>query len=143
MTRAALQFILGMSAVLLLGACTHLNTQVDPSAHITQRSHIFVEHRLADGRGIDQVIVAELQRLGYDASAGPLTMMPDNTDAIIAYEDTWTFDFTTYLLELDVAVRDPHTGKQIALNHYTHPSIFGTDPTRIVAKVIDPIFKKK
>jgi len=140
--RAGIKFALGSCSALLLTACTHLNTQIDRSAHITQFKHIFVEHRLSDGRGVDQVIVAELQRLGYDASAGPMTMMPDNAQAIVAYEDIWTFDFTTYLLELDVAVRDAHTGKQIAINHYSHPSIFGTNPVKIVSWVIDPIFKK-
>jgi hypothetical protein len=142
MNRSVLRFGLGSCCALLLAACIHPHTQVDRSAHVKQMTHIFVEHRLADGRGLDLVIVAELQRLGYDASAGPMTMMPDNTDAILAYEDVWTFDFTTYLLELDIAVRDARTGKQIAVTRYSHPSIFGTNPVSIVAKVVDPIFKR-
>jgi hypothetical protein len=143
MNRAIVRVALASGSALLLAACGHVNTQIDPSAHLTHFNHIFVEHRLADGRGVDQLVVAELQRLGYDASSGPMTMMPDNAEAIVAYNDVWTFDFTTYLYEFDVAVRDAHTGKEIAVNRYSRPSVVGTDPIKIVNRVIDPIFQRK
>jgi hypothetical protein len=142
MSRSAVRFVAVAVCALLAGGCAHPHAQLDRSAHVNRLHHIFVEHRLADGRGVDQLVVAELQRLGYDASSGPMTMMPDNAEAIVAYEDVWTFDFTTYLLELDLAVRDPHSGRQIAVDRYSQPSIFGSDPVKIVNRVVDPIFKR-
>jgi hypothetical protein len=142
MNRVGRTFALALSASLLAG-CAHLNTQVDRKAGIRGMKHLFVEHNLSDGRNLDQLIARELRKLGYDASAGPMTMMPDGTEAIIAYRDTWNFDFTNYLLELDIAVRTPGTGREIAVGGYRHPSLLGTDPVAIVDKVLDPIFKQK
>ncbi len=128
--------------VLLLPACS-LTTQVEPTAHPNRLNHIFVEHRLSDGRHIDELIARELRSLGYDASAGPLTMMPDGTEAIVAYQDEWTFDFTTYLIELDVAVREVKSGNQIAVGRTFRPSFGANNPATMVRQVIDPIFKRK
>ena len=136
------RFVLLPCLALLLASCS-TKTQIDHSARPDQLHHIFVEHLLSDGNNVDELLARELRRLGYDASAGPLTMMPDGTEAILAYQTQWTFDFTTYLYEFDVAVRDAHTGKEIAVNRYSRPSVVGTDPVRIVNRVIDPIFRKK
>src|SRR4051812_45211719 len=46
---------------------------------------IFVVEELNDNHHLDALIVAELRRLGRDASSGPRTMMPDNTDAVVTY----------------------------------------------------------
>jgi hypothetical protein len=60
----------------------------------------------------------------------------------VEYEDQWNFDFTTYLLELDIAVRDAHTGKQLAISRIKEPSIFGNNPVKMVDAALS-IFKKK
>ncbi len=60
-----------IACMLLLTACSNLSIQRDAGANVSRFKKIYVEHRLADGRGIDQLIVQELQRLGYDASSGP------------------------------------------------------------------------
>src|SRR5258707_6656154 len=89
---------------LLLGAlagCSAVSTEKKRADDLDHLQHIFVEHRLNDNYRIDQHIVEELQALGRDASCGPLTMLPDNADAIITYGDEWTFDFTTHMVSLD------------------------------------------
>jgi hypothetical protein len=126
---------------LLLTSCSS-KTQIDPKVRPDQLHHIFVEHLLADGHNVDELIARELRRLGYDASAGPMTMMPDGTEAILAYQAEWTSDFTTYLIELDVALRD-QTGKEIAVGQVVRPSVMGNDTNAMVVRVIDPIFKAK
>jgi hypothetical protein len=127
---------------LLLSACS-TKTQFDHTNRPDQLHHIFVEHLLSDGNNVDELIARELRRLGYDASAGPLTMMPDGTEAILAYQPTWTFDFTTYLIELDVAVRDAKTGKEIALGKAFRPAFISNDTYAMIQRVIDPLFQKK
>ncbi len=128
-------------AVLSLSACSSFSTRSAPSVPPKRIDHIFVDHRLSDGRHLDKLIAAELRRRGYDADSGPSTMMPVGEDAIVSYQDTWTFDFTTYLIELDVTVRDARSGVEIATGRYFHPSVTGTNPTRMVAKVLDQIFQ--
>jgi hypothetical protein len=125
---------------LLLAGCS-TRTQVNHAARPDQMHHIFVEHLLSDGHNIDELIARELRSLGYDASAGPLTMMPEGTQAIVAYQTSWAFDFTTYLIELDVALRDAKTGEEIAVSRAFRPSVTGNDPSAMIRRVIDPIFQ--
>ncbi|MDE3084588.1 MAG: hypothetical protein KGJ37_05130, partial [Verrucomicrobiota bacterium] len=102
---------------------------------------IYVEHRFADGRGLDQLIAAKLRDLGYDATGGPLTLMPDGVDAVVSYTDSWNWDFSLYLIELDIEVSDPGTGKILATASYRHPTI-GKTPADMTRAVIDPLFKR-
>ncbi len=133
-----LALLLPWLGFVLAGCSTH--TQVNHAARPDQMHHIFVEHLLADGHNIDELIARELRRLGYDASAGPLTMMPEGTQAILAYQTSWAFDFTTYLIELDVALRDAKSGEEIAVSKKFRPSIIGNDPSAMIQRVVDKIF---
>lgn len=104
---------------------------------------VYVEHNLTDDRHLDELIVQELTRLGYQASHGPLTMLPDKTDAILTYEHRWEWDFKTYLIELRVAVRTARTNKKLADGSYYQPTPNSKPPAEVVGKVITPLFAKK
>ncbi|HWZ94050.1 MAG TPA: hypothetical protein VNW30_02555 [Opitutaceae bacterium] len=127
---------------LLLAACLSLSMQKQAGANLTRFKRIYVEHRLADGRGVDQLIVQELARLGYDASCGPLTMTPPDTEAVLTYVDEWNWDFTLYMIDLDVQVRDARTGQVLANDHYDHPAMGGKSSTGMVQAAIDPLFER-
>jgi hypothetical protein len=124
----------------LLAACSTLSTSRAPATDFASLKRIHVEHRLADGRGLDELMARELQKLGYEASSGPLTLMPTKVDAIVAYEDRWTFDFTTYMIGFEVAVRDARTGRTLASGHYFHPSFSGNDPADVIARMLRALF---
>jgi hypothetical protein len=127
---------------LLLAACSTLSMQKQAGTNLTGFKKIYVEHRLADGRSIDRLIVRELQRLGYDASSGPLTMTPPDTEAILSYVDEWNWDFTLYMIDLEAQVRDAHTGQVLATAHYDHPAMSGKSPAGMVKAVVDPLFRR-
>ena len=127
---------------LLLAACSSLSTQRQAGTNLTHFKKIYVEHRLADGRGVDQLIVQELRRLGYDASSGPLTMTPEDTEAVLTYVDEWNWDFTLYMINLDVQVRDARTGQILATARYDHPAMSGKSPPGMVQAAIDPLFER-
>jgi len=103
---------------------------------------IYVEHKLTDDRHVDEMIVNELTRLGYQASHGPLTMLPENTDAVLTYEDRWEWDFKTYLIEFNVTVRTARTNKKLADGRYYQPTPNSKAPTEVVSKVLTPLFGK-
>ena len=130
-------------STLLLAACSSTSIQRQSGANLTRFKKIYVEHRLADGRGIDQLIVQELSRLGYDAASGPLTMTPPDTEAVLTYVDEWNWDFTLYMIDLDVQVRDARTGQILANAHYDHPAMSGKSPAGMVKADIDPLFKHR
>jgi hypothetical protein len=127
---------------LLFAACSTLSMQKQAGTDLARFKKIYVEHRLADGRSIDLLIVRELQRLGYDASSGPLTMTPPDTEIILTYVDEWNWDFTLYMIDLEAQVRDAHTGQVLATAHYDHPAMSGKSPAGMVKAVIDPLFQR-
>jgi hypothetical protein len=80
--------------------------------------------------------------MGYDASSGALTMMPGDTELIVSYDDMWTWDFTTYMIEIDLQVRSAHSDKIIAVAHYFRPAmIFGRPPSDMIHDVLSKLFK--
>src|SRR5581483_9870210 len=70
--------------------------------------HIFVEQEQNDNHHVDEEFVAELRKMGRDATSGPLTMMPENADAVLTYDARWEWDVRTYLIELTVEL---HTAR--------------------------------
>ncbi len=68
-------------------------------------------------------------------------MTPIDTEAIVTYEDEWNWDFTLYMINLDVQVRNARTGKVLATARHDHPAMSGKSPARMVQAVIDPLFE--
>ena len=127
--------------LLLFADCSSLNTRtvVDLAAF----KRIYVVHRLSDDHHIDELLVAELKQLGHEASSGPLTLLPENADAVLTYEDRWVWDFKTYLIELNVELHTARTEKKLADGHYYAPSPRSRPPADIVHDLIGSLLKTK
>ncbi len=128
-----------LSLVLLLSGCSTLNTYRSPTANLDQIQRYFVIHRLADNHHVDDTIVDYLRSLGFEAAAGPLTMMPQRMEAIITYHDDWAWDFRTYLFQLDLEIRQAHTNRPLARGTYRQPSIVPKSPAEVVEKILTPL----
>jgi hypothetical protein len=134
--------LLALAVALALSGCSHLVTRSLPNSDISHFKHIFVEHRLADSYGIADEMARQLAEMGYDASAGALTMMPSNAELIVSYEDMWTWDFNTYMIEIDMHVRSARTDKILAVGHYYRPSmVFGHPPASMIHELLVKLFK--
>jgi len=132
--------------VLLLGlaGCFSANTAVtDQSVDLRSYRHIYVQTSQNDSNHLDQMIANELVRLGYPASAGVRTMMPDSAQLVITYESQWNWDFRTYLIELAVAVRAVRTEKQLGNGRVFHSGVTSKSPEKLVAEVLKPMFGAK
>jgi hypothetical protein len=134
--------LMALAAAAALGGCAQLTTRSVPKSDIGHYKRIFVEQRLVDNYGVADAMAAELRNMGYDASAGALTMMPGDTDLIFSYYDMWTWDFNRYLIEFDVQVRVAHTDKILAVGHYYRPSmVFGHPPASMIRELLAKLFK--
>ena len=102
---------------------------------------IYVVHRFGDDHHLDEVFVAELRRLGRDASSGPLTMLPENADAVLTYGDRWEWDFKNYLIELTVELHTAHTNKKLADGRHFQPTPKPKPPAEVVRELLGPLFK--
>jgi hypothetical protein len=123
--------------------CASFSSWKDPKAQLQTRQHFYVESELADGHNLHEAIAAELRAMGYNATSGYLTMMPKGTDTIVSFQSRWTWDFATYLIELDVQVRDAKTGQILATVNFHRPGLGGTDTDALINRVLAKILKPK
>lgn len=114
--------LLALFALLLLAGCSSVTSTTAPGVDLTRYQRVWVERRLNENHHVDEFMAEELRRLGYQADSGPLTMMPKDTDIVVYYDGRWTWDFTTYLIDLGVEVRMPHSQRQLAIARFYQPS---------------------
>ena len=131
--------LLALSA--FCAGCSSLDTERPADLKPYQR--FYVEHHLTDNHHIDELIVAEMKARGYDASSGPITMLPEGIQAIVTYQDRWTWDFKSYLIDLTVEIRANFTGKPLAQGHYHQASALTKAPADVVHEIIASLFKHK
>lgn len=117
--------------------CASKTAHLNPSLKLSQYKRIYVEKRLNDNNATDALIAAELRRRGFDASYGHLTMMPRDTEVIITYDARWTWDFRSYLIELNITANTAHSNKPIATGSYRQPGIVPKEPAEMIAVLID------
>jgi hypothetical protein len=143
MKLSVIKAAIALGGTALLAGCGHISTRSLPNADLSSHKHVFVEHRLADSYGVADEMARQLRMMGYDASAGALTMMPGGTDLIVSYEDMWTWDFNNYMIEIDVQVRNAHGDKILAVGHYFRPSmVFGHPPADMIHELLVKLFKQ-
>ena len=126
-----------------LCGCAEFTSRVATNVDLSHFARIYVEHRLTDGRGVDQAIVSGLRHLGYNATFGPPIMMPRDTELIIRYEDEWNFDLTTYMISINLEVRGAKQDKLLAEARYYRPSITGDKPSDLIDRILAKLFKAK
>ena len=135
-------FALLLVAVALLTACSTVATHKNSKTDFSKYHHIFVEARLGDDHGLDEIIVRELQAMGYNASSGPLTMKPDDVDVFIFYQDRWAWDFKSYMTEFNLTVRDSRKDQILATGSSLHRSMFKKTPADMIHEVLVQVFKR-
>ncbi len=127
-------------AALLAGCATSISARkVMP---LDEFKRIFVVAPPNENHHLDELMAAELRRLGKDASSGPQTMMPENTDAVLTYTDVWTGDFHRALLELNVELFTTRGHKKLADGRYYQPSITTKSPDEVVRDLLPRVFAK-
>lgn len=131
--------LLGLVVALAAG-CSSVSARKVIALDRFQR--VYVERRLNDNHRLDEHFVAALQRLGYQASSGPLTMMPEKTDALLTYDARWEWDFQSYLIELTLEVHTVYPRKKLADARYYQPTVKPKPPAAVVGELVDRLFKK-
>ncbi len=140
--RALRFFILILFAFACVAGTACSSTSARKVIPLDRFQRIYVERRLNENNRLDEIMAAELRRLGRDASSGPLTMMPENTDAILTYQARWAWDFKTYLIELNVELYAVHPPKKLADGRYYQPSIKTKPPAEAVRAILEPLFTR-
>lgn len=137
----ALVLLLTCCALITAG-CRSIYTDSDPRIDLGEMKRFFVERRLADNHHVDRAIVQDLRARGFEAWSGPLTMMPEQVDAIISYHDEWAWDFKSYVIQLDIRIRAAHREQTLAVGTYRQPTPFTKQPAQVIHTILDSIFQQ-
>jgi lysyl-tRNA synthetase class I len=92
---------------LLLGGCVSFEASVDRGRSLRTVQRCFVVSNPNDNHALDRQIATALTNRGRTAVIGPLTMLPDDAQAVVTYVDHWSWDFGAHLDYLKITVRDP------------------------------------
>ena len=127
----------------MLGGCASYSTQVDHGRSLKGIKRFFVVSNLNDNHAIDRQIVEALKAHDLEADSGPLTMMPDNTQAVVTFQDHWTWDFGDHLVFLQIAVRDRRSEQSFASITFSAKIPLREAASETVARVVDQLLEKK
>lgn len=142
MKKHLVSFLLAIVVGLTSGCITKLNSTVSPGTDLKTLKKFHVVRLAADQRGIEKLISDRLNVMGYKATAGEKSAIPDDAEAIITYQDKWMWDITMYMIELNVQVRQPKTDIAMATGHSLRTSLARKSPPEMVEEVLTDLFKK-
>ena len=122
--------------VLLLGGCASYDARVARGPGLAGVQHFFVIANANDSRGLEHRISASLKARGLTAATGPRTMMPDEAQAVVTYEDHWAWDFGERLVHLQINVRDVRSSQLLATATFSAKIPGRKSPAEIVDELV-------
>lgn len=126
----------------LTGCASDKKATIMPGANLGAIKSYYVVHYPSDNGKVNQIICDDLISRGYQATTGGALTAPTNTDALLTYQDKWMWDFTMYMLQLDMQIRNPKTDIPMATGMAMHTSLVRRSPKEMVKEVLDEIFKQ-
>jgi hypothetical protein len=119
--------------------CNSVSPQIDRTKSLKGIQHFFVISNLNDNHAIDRSIVSALIARGKDAASGPLTMMPDNSQAVITYSDHWSWDFGEHLMYLTIEAHQANSQHGYASITFQVRVPLRKSPGDIIADLVDQL----
>ena len=129
-------------ALLFLSGCA-VNKEavvIHPSSDLSGIQSFHVLRHNLDGRRVDRMIAERLKQMGYSATNG-LETSPE-AEAVVTYKDKWMWDFTMYMVELNIQVRDAESNFPLAIGNSVHTSLTRKTPEEMVEEVLANLFGK-
>lgn len=133
MKRVFLPFVLLLSLGFFTGCASY---HASHNRSLEGLRHYFVLTNANDNRALDHQIAGALHARGFATGTGPVTMMPDETQAVVTYQDQWTWDFGDHLVYLQINVRDRKSNQTLASATFSTRLPTRTPTTGIVAGLV-------
>jgi hypothetical protein len=127
---------------LLLGGCASFDATVDSGRSLKKVQRFFVVSNHNDNRALDQQIATALKAHGLAAEVGPLTMMPEDSQAVVSYADSWAWDFGEHLVFLKISVRDPTKEQDYASVTFSATVPLREKPAVTISRLVDALLAK-
>ena len=126
-----------LSALLLLAGCVSYDKQAYAPKALDGVKRFFVLSNQNDNHGIDHQIEAALKIRGNEASVGPMTMMPDDAQVVLVYEDRWEWDFGDHLVFMQLTARDRRTNQPLSFVRFSAKIPKGKKTAVVVGELVD------
>lgn len=127
-------------AVLAFAGCTSLKRTVPSDRDLSTIREVFVVTNLNDNHRLAPQLVLALQAHGLRATHGPLTLLPSTTDAVLHYEDRWSWDFGEHMTYLRIDLHDPGAVRHYATATRTKYVANSTDVPAALAELTSELF---
>lgn len=132
--------LLVATLAVLLAGCTSFDAQVEPGRDLQLYQRFFVQSNLDDNQAIGAMLVRALQARGREAELGPLTMLPPSAQALVTFQDRWTWDFKNHMVALRIVILDARSRQPIAVASFTGPTALTVDAPEVVERLVDDLF---
>jgi hypothetical protein len=125
---------------LLLGGCTTYEEQTVQGQNVASKKKFFVQSNLNDNHALDEQITAAIKLRGYEGECGPLTMISDEAQVVVSYEDNWAWDFGDHLVHLRITAADRKTNALLATANFTAKIPTTKSVSKIIGELLDRMF---
>ena len=101
-------FIFAALVLPLLGlsGCASIDRTIAPGRETAALREVFVVKNLNDNHRLAEQLVVALRARGLIAESGHLTLLPESAEAVVRYDDRWSWDFGQHMTYLRVALHD-------------------------------------
>lgn len=127
---------------LLLGGCASFEASVERGRSLRDLRRVFILSNPTDNRALDQQIARAFKARGRTVEIGPQTMMPDDTQAVVAFQDHWAWDFGEHLVFLKITVRDPFASQPYASVTFSARVPVREPTAATVSRLVDTLLEK-
>jgi hypothetical protein len=135
-----LLLLTNMSLLSLGCAANKATATVNPKAELSKIKTVSVIPYDLAASEVAQLIERRLKIMGYQVISNKNTNT--QVDAIVTFKDIWSWDITTYMLELTIVIREPNTEFPLANGNSFHTSLTRKSPDEMVEEVLNNIFKQ-
>lgn len=142
MTFKPLALLAATTAFFFCGCSTYVAIS-NPKVDLGKYHKIFVYSNLDDNHHLDILLVQALKAQGRDADSGPPTMMPEDAEAIVSYQDHWSWDFSDHLSALNIEMADARNNQPIGKALYSGPASMNTPVQEVVNRMVKEMLNHK
>lgn len=129
---------------LLFAGCASYQVDVPPMGKdLRTLKKLWVKTNNDDNRAMHVRIAEGLRHEGFEVGSGPVTMKPEDFDAIVEYRDNWSWDFRTHLVGLEVKFVDPKDTKLLGIARYTASASLFNEPSEVVGSLLHELLDGK
>lgn len=134
-------FLTALFIATITSGCVNISTaNVDPGTNVNNLKTMYVQQSSTDQRGVGNLIADKLRTKGVQVTTGTADEPKAKVDALVTYKDVWIWDWSTYLLDLTILMKDQKTDQVIASGNSRHGSMTRLTPPEMVSEVVEKIY---